>query len=149
MKNLAAFREAAKQHSKSCIWDGNQVAHYNLNEQHILYSIPHIYGCTSNVSLFDLYGVKEKSIRSRENTTLEDVHYEFKNPANPDKKVYAIYDVVHMLKLWRNLLAQCGKIKLSNGGIVDWKFIQKLYSLQVLEIVYYLLWTVEITLFLT
>lgn len=88
-------------------------------------------GCTSNVSLFDLYGVKEKSVKSGSTTSLEDIVYTFPNPANPKKVVHVIYELVHMLKLWRNLLAQCGELSMANGNVVNWKYIEQLYVLQV------------------
>lgn len=88
-------------------------------------------GCPANVSLLELYGVKEKSVRTGTRTNIGDIDNFFLNPANQDKVVYLVYDVCHMLKLWRNLLAQCGKISLADGTFIEWKYIVRLYNLQV------------------
>lgn len=93
-------------------------------------------GCSSNVSLFDSYGISDKVIQTEVDMT-RDFACSFQNPANVAKQVYATYDVVHMMKLWRNLLshsyAKGGRITLKDGRCVSWGFIEALYKLQTAE----------------
>ncbi|XP_037089453.1 uncharacterized protein LOC119109804 [Pollicipes pollicipes] len=52
----------------------------------------------------------------------------FLHPAT-NQKVYVLLDVVHMLKLQRNLLGEYKSFQL-DGEEVSWKYIQALYDLQ-------------------
>jgi hypothetical protein len=89
-------------------------------------------GNTANVSMFEQLGIKENIGSVEEAPAYDAVQSMFPNPSNPTKTVGAVYDIVHMMKLWRNLLAQCGQIKWE-FGIIDWKFIRALYFVQSTE----------------
>lgn len=87
-------------------------------------------GNTANVSLFEAYGLKESIPRNERRIEFEDIVTSFPNPANESKSVCAIYDICHMLKLWRNLLAQCGDLVMKDGRVVSWKYLERLFQLQ-------------------
>jgi hypothetical protein len=115
-------------------------------------------GCAPNVATFKHFGVieepvvirllspaetskkKNKGKRSQSVQilpeeapyTFDDVVSSFSNPANRSKLVYAVYDVVHMIKLWRNLLAELKSVKWQ-GGVINFKYIRQLNELQSLE----------------
>lgn len=92
-------------------------------------------GNTANVALFDGYGVLEKGVAGK--FSFDDIVSSFPNPANPIKTVYAIYDIVHMMKLWRGLIHNSftkeGSVSMSDGREVSWAFIERLYALQTKE----------------
>lgn len=54
----------------------------------------------------------------------------FIHPNNQNKKVYAILDICHMLKLIRNGLASLKVILDPDGNEVNWNFIEKLHAVQ-------------------
>ena len=53
----------------------------------------------------------------------------FVNPSDSTLRVFVFLDFVHMFKLVRNVLAS-EKVLISPSGMVCWKFIEKLHSLQ-------------------
>jgi len=87
-------------------------------------------GNTANVAMFNKLGVEEKIVS--DTTTLDDIVSVFPNAANADKTVGCIYDMVHMLKLWRNLIATCLDRQWEHGS-VSWKYIENVYNLQEYE----------------
>jgi len=89
-------------------------------------------GNTANVRTFDLFGVNERVEIGP--SAFEDIINDFPYPCDPEIIVGALNDVVHMMKLWRNLLAQCSEIEWEEGKI-RWKFIVYLYELQKKKIV--------------
>lgn len=56
---------------------------------------------------------------------LSDFRPFFPNPVN-GSRVHVILDACHMLKLWRNTLANIKTIKDGNGNVIDWHFLEKL-----------------------
>ncbi|XP_035706858.1 uncharacterized protein LOC110848338 [Folsomia candida] len=75
------------------------------------------YGYSANCKMFEKFGLKEKpEIKGSRNLDMIDIHYEdihavLDNPVNPARNFGAIFDVCHVLKLFRNLLAQCEGIQ--------------------------------------
>lgn len=53
----------------------------------------------------------------------------FRDPTQPDRKVYVILDPPHMLKLVRNVIGSRNLID-GEGGIIDWKYFVMLYEAQ-------------------
>lgn len=51
------------------------------------------------------------------------------NPVD-ETKIYIVPDLCHMLKLLRNCLASQGSIEDSSGGIIQWKYLEKLVDLR-------------------
>jgi hypothetical protein len=91
-------------------------------------------GFAANVSMFEKFGVKESNGTATGDKNLapilyEDIESELSNTSWGAQNTYAIYDVVHMLKLWRNFISQCKNITWDEG-VIDWCFIKKLYELQ-------------------
>lgn len=74
-------------------------------------------GYSANCKMFEKFGLKEKpEIKGSRNLDMIDIHYEdihavLDNPVNPARNFGAIFDVCHVLKLFRNLLAQCEGIQ--------------------------------------
>jgi len=87
-------------------------------------------GNTANVSMFESLGVQEKIVSDVPD--YEDIISLFPNPANASKSVGCVYDMVHMLKLWRNLIASCLDVKWEHGT-VSWKYIENVHNLQEYE----------------
>jgi len=85
-------------------------------------------GNTANVSMFQNYGLKETA-DFRSPVAYDQIITIFPNPANPLKQVCAMYDVVHMLKLWRTMLAQCCEISLPDGNLVEFKYVNYVFDL--------------------
>lgn len=57
----------------------------------------------------------------------------FPNPTEPSLPVYGLLDVAHMIKLLRNSLANYGALIDSEGGQIQWKYIEQLHQLQLGE----------------
>lgn len=57
----------------------------------------------------------------------------FPHPSNPNRKVNAIFDTCHMLKLTRNCLADYKVLVDPAGNKIKWDFIEKLHNLQETE----------------
>lgn len=60
----------------------------------------------------------------------DNVKTHFTHPSNNGKKVFAVLDICHMLKLIRNALADLKIIFDKDGNEVKWHFIEKLHELQ-------------------
>lgn len=89
-------------------------------------------GCPSNVAAFKDWGVVEDPKNPDDKggpPRYVDIVNDFPNPANKDKKIRAVYDVVHMIKLWRNLFRDAKQVQWKEGGI-DFKYIELLKTLQ-------------------
>jgi hypothetical protein len=91
-------------------------------------------GFAANVTMFEKFGVRESGQSQTGDKNLlpiafEDVSSKLTNSPIATQSTYAIYDVVHMLKLWRNFLSQCKDIEWDEGKF-DWGYIVKLYQLQ-------------------
>jgi hypothetical protein len=92
-------------------------------------------GFTANVTMFEKLGLKECDLVK--NTTekcltpilYEDIQPLLGNVSVADQKTYAIFDIVHMMKLWRNFLFQCNGIQWDEGEF-SWKYVESLYKLQ-------------------
>eukprot|EP00112_Aurelia_sp_Birch-Aquarium-sp1_P019768 Seg4956.1 transcript_id=Seg4956.1/GoldUCD/mRNA.D3Y31 product="DNA transposase THAP9" protein_id=Seg4956.1/GoldUCD/D3Y31 len=54
----------------------------------------------------------------------------FLNPLDPNKKIYILLDVCHMLKLVRNTLGNGGIFIDKNGNKIYWQYVEKLPKLQ-------------------
>jgi hypothetical protein len=89
-------------------------------------------GNTANVNMFEHLGVIEGHKSNDLPLSFDNIQSVFPNPRNQTKSVGAVYDIVHMMKLWRNLLAQCGEITWESGTI-EWKYIKELYKIQAEE----------------
>jgi len=85
-------------------------------------------GYSANVNMFRKFGVKEPKTNFSTILTLDDINYSFNYPAQ-ENKVHVIFDVVHMMKLLRNMLASYEIIEWLNGQIC-WKYIVELERLQ-------------------
>jgi hypothetical protein len=91
-------------------------------------------GFAANVSMFDKFGVRECNILNTGDKNLlpiefEDICPKFCNTTVDTQSVHSIYDVVHMMKLWRNFLSQCKGIEWDEGHF-DLQYIKTLYQLQ-------------------
>jgi len=82
-------------------------------------------GNTANVAMFEKLGVKEKI----DNPIYDEIVNYFPNPADISKQVGCIYDMVHMMKLWRNMIHHCKNITWE-GGQISWRFIEQIFYLQ-------------------
>jgi len=84
-------------------------------------------GNNPNVSMFKKFGVNE---------SLDMLNSKF--DSIPDltrpQDIYAIYDIVHMMKLWRNLLHNY-KIIFWNGNPIKWMYFEFLEQLQDFELI--------------
>jgi len=76
-------------------------------------------GATGNVGMLKKLGLDESKVVLNESETILDI---------PGAKARAIYDVCHMVKLWRNLLFQNEIIW--DGKLISFKFVRFLYELQ-------------------
>ena len=86
-------------------------------------------GFSANVQMFSKLGVSEsKYHRSEVVPTHQDVNYKFSYKGQVEN-IHAVYDVVHMLKLLRNMLASYKVIEWVDGSI-EWKYIESLQNLQ-------------------
>jgi len=87
-------------------------------------------GYSANVNMFGLFGVREPKNSGRKNTIAQvsDIQCSFSYGDQVDP-MYCIYDVVHMLKLLRNMLADYKNLEF-DGGVICWSFIHELYKLQ-------------------
>lgn len=54
----------------------------------------------------------------------------FLHPHDPSKKVYAVFDICHMLKLLRNCLSDLGVFINRTNQQIRWDYIKQLYDLQ-------------------
>lgn len=55
----------------------------------------------------------------------------FIHPANPSKIVYYVPDVVHMVKLIRNLLSDLAVLKIKGSDkTIEWKFVERVLAIQ-------------------
>ena len=54
----------------------------------------------------------------------------FKHPLNPDKKVFIMQDICHMIKLVRNTLGKGLILVDKDGGKMSWQYIVDLEKLQ-------------------
>jgi len=89
-------------------------------------------GYSANVNMFRLFGVKEsKNSGSKSNNApqnVSEVQCSFKY-GDQSEPIHCIYDVVHMIKLLRNMLADYKNLEF-DGGVICWSFINELYKLQ-------------------
>jgi hypothetical protein len=62
---------------------------------------------------------------------LDNVHELKTSFPHPDTNddIYCIFDVVHMVKLLRNMLGDWGAVKL-NDDLIEWRFIRQIHDLQ-------------------
>lgn len=61
---------------------------------------------------------------------LSDFRPYFPNPVN-DSRIHVILDACHMMKLWRNTLANVKTLKDGNGEVIDWHFFEKLENYRI------------------
>jgi len=87
-------------------------------------------GNTANVAMFEKFGLKEKI--TSDTPKYDDIISCFPNPAAPNKTIGCIFDMVHMLKLWRNMIASCQNVTWEEGTI-SWKNLVRVYHLQKYE----------------
>ncbi|OXA63734.1 DNA transposase THAP9 [Folsomia candida] len=89
-------------------------------------------GCSSNVAMFRSYGVIESPMNPDGidgPIRYDDVKTQFPNPADPENSISAVYDIVHVMKLWRGLVAECEGVSWSKGTI-SFEHVENLQLLQ-------------------
>ena len=60
----------------------------------------------------------------------------FDHPSIKGRKIYAILEICHMLKLARNALADMKTFFTQSGGKISWDFVQALYRVQQKDILH-------------
>lgn len=82
-------------------------------------------GPSANFAMFNHLGCCLK--------TVDGMKTYFDHPLNKEQKVYAVFDICHMLKLIRNCLGDLKIIKDINGNEIKWQYVEELYKIQKME----------------